>query len=148
VRIPANSPSQTDALYTPWVDANANRRQPIMADEVQTFKALITVHKVLQEGHPIVLRDAQANMQWLDSLQRGTGGGDGLKGYGRLITEYVYYLQAKLAFHRQHPEFNGELLAHETLRGLTQDQARLNTRSTSVSSRSTTQTRVTRRSQI
>ncbi|KAF2440745.1 ANTH-domain-containing protein [Karstenula rhodostoma CBS 690.94] len=81
--------------------------QPIMADEVQTFKALITVHKVLQEGHPTVLREAQANIQWLDSLQRGTGGGDGLKGYGRLITEYVYYLQAKLAFHRQHPEFNG-----------------------------------------
>ena len=25
-----------------------------MADEVQTFKALITVHKVLQEGHPTV----------------------------------------------------------------------------------------------
>lgn len=30
------------------------RVQPILADEVQTFKALITVHKVLQEGHPIV----------------------------------------------------------------------------------------------
>jgi hypothetical protein len=28
--------------------------QPILNDEVQTFKALITVHKVLQEGHPIV----------------------------------------------------------------------------------------------
>lgn len=78
-----------------------------MADEVQTFKALITVHKVLQEGHPIVLKEAQSNIGWLDSLQRATGGGDGLKGYGRLISEYVYYLQAKLAFHRQHPEFNG-----------------------------------------
>ncbi|KAK3216951.1 hypothetical protein GRF29_1g1474301 [Pseudopithomyces chartarum] len=81
--------------------------QPIMADEVQTFKALITVHKVLQEGHPIVLKEAQSNAQWLDSLQRATGGGDGLKGYGRLISEYVYYLRAKLSFHRQHPEFNG-----------------------------------------
>lgn len=30
------------------------RVQPILADEVQTFKALITVHKVLQEGHPNV----------------------------------------------------------------------------------------------
>jgi huntingtin-interacting protein 1-related protein len=28
--------------------------QPILADEVQTFKALIMVHKVLQEGHPVV----------------------------------------------------------------------------------------------
>lgn len=32
------------------------RVQPILADEVQTFKALITVHKVLQEGHPVVSR--------------------------------------------------------------------------------------------
>ena len=30
------------------------RVQPILADEVQSFKALITVHKVLQEGHPVV----------------------------------------------------------------------------------------------
>jgi hypothetical protein len=32
------------------------RAQPILSDEVQTFKALITVHKVLQEGHPSVRR--------------------------------------------------------------------------------------------
>ena len=30
------------------------RVQPILSDEVQTFKALITVHKVIQEGHPVV----------------------------------------------------------------------------------------------
>src|SRR5271155_442428 len=29
------------------------------------------------------------------------------KGYGPLIREYVFFLLAKLAFHRQHPEFNG-----------------------------------------
>jgi hypothetical protein len=28
-------------------------------------------------------------------------------GYAPLITEYIYFLLAKLAFHRQHPEFNG-----------------------------------------
>ena len=28
-------------------------------------------------------------------------------GYGPLIREYVYFLLAKLAFHKQHPEFNG-----------------------------------------
>lgn len=33
---------------------NGLRTQPILADEVQTFKALILVHKVLQEGHPVV----------------------------------------------------------------------------------------------
>ncbi|KAF2741560.1 ANTH domain-containing protein [Polyplosphaeria fusca] len=81
--------------------------QPILADEIQTFKALITVHKVLQEGHPIVLKEAQAHINWLESLNRGVAGGEGLRGYGPLISEYIYYLLAKLAFHRQHPEFNG-----------------------------------------
>ncbi|KAL8763869.1 MAG: hypothetical protein Q9184_000465 [Pyrenodesmia sp. 2 TL-2023] len=80
--------------------------QPILADEVQTFKALITVHKVLQEGHPIVVKEAQANVNWLESLTRGVSG-EGLRGYGPLLRDYVYFLMAKLAFHRQHPEFNG-----------------------------------------
>lgn len=34
------------------------RVQPILSDEVQTFKALIMVHKVLQEGHPVVRSDS------------------------------------------------------------------------------------------
>lgn len=80
--------------------------QPVLADEVQTFKALITLHKVLQEGHPVVIREAQQHANWIDSLMRGVGG-DGLRGYGPLIREYVFYLESKLAFHRNHPEFNG-----------------------------------------
>jgi hypothetical protein len=58
-------------------------RQPILADEVQTFKALITVHKVLQEGHPIVVKEAQANINWLESLTRGVSG-EGARGTFRL----------------------------------------------------------------
>lgn len=85
--------------------------QPIQADEVQTFKALITVHKVLQEGHPIALREAQANVSWLESLMRGSIGGlgdGGMRGnYSPLIQEYIFYLVSKLGFHRSHPEFNG-----------------------------------------
>ncbi|WEW57506.1 sla2 Src-like adaptor 2 [Emydomyces testavorans] len=80
--------------------------QPVLADEVQTFKALITVHKVLQEGHPITVKEAQVHVPWLDSLVRGVAG-EGLRGYGPLIREYVFFLESKLAFHRQHPEFNG-----------------------------------------
>lgn len=81
--------------------------QPIMQDEIQTFKALITIHKVLQEGHPSVLKEAQNQESWLRSLERSGGGSEGARGYGPLIREYVYYLLAKLAFHRQHSEFNG-----------------------------------------
>ncbi|OQE29690.1 hypothetical protein PENSTE_c002G06510 [Penicillium steckii] len=80
--------------------------QPVLADEVQTFKALITIHKVLQEGHPIVVREAQQHANWVDSLMRGVGG-DGVRGYAPLIREYVFYLESKLNFHRNHPEFNG-----------------------------------------
>ncbi|KOS22327.1 Endocytosis protein end4 [Escovopsis weberi] len=80
--------------------------QPILADEVQTFKALITVHKVLQEGHSSALKEAMANRGWIDSLNRGMAG-EGVRGYGPLIREYVYYLLAKLSFHQQHSGFNG-----------------------------------------
>lgn len=97
-----------------------------MADEIQTFKALICIHKVLQEGHPVTIREAHSHTGWLESLTRGIVG-EGLRGtavsfgnhnhleerltpgsgYGPLIREYVYFLLAKLAFHRHHPEFNG-----------------------------------------
>ncbi|PNS19706.1 Endocytosis protein end4 [Sphaceloma murrayae] len=90
---------------------SAMKVQPILADEVQTFKALITVHKVMQEGHPVVLKDAQANANWIESLSRGNpggmGGGDSMRGYSTLIQEYVFFLIQKLTFHRNHPEFNG-----------------------------------------
>lgn len=80
--------------------------QPVMADEVQTFKALITIHKVLQEGHPVTVKEAQQNVNWIESLARGVTG-EGLRGYGPLIREYVFFLLAKLRFHRNHVEFNG-----------------------------------------
>ena len=77
-----------------------------MADEVQTFKALITVHKVLQEGHPSTLPEAMVNRQWIDSMNRGMSG-EGMRGYAPLIKEYVNFLLSKLSFHSQHPDFNG-----------------------------------------
>jgi hypothetical protein len=80
--------------------------QPILADEIQTFKALMTVHKVLQEGHPNTLREAFNNTSWIDSLGRGTSG-QGMRGYAPLIKEYVVLLLAKLNFHQTHPIFNG-----------------------------------------
>ncbi|KAI7666747.1 SLA2 Src like adaptor 2 [Hortaea werneckii] len=89
---------------------NGMKVSPIQADEVQTFKALITVHKVLQEGHPIALKEAQQHTAWLESLTRGVGGmsGDhGMRGYSPLIQEYIFFLVSKLGFHRNHPEFNG-----------------------------------------
>jgi hypothetical protein len=99
---PKSAVSESDMEETNFLAG----RQPILADEVQTFKALITVHKVLQEGHPSTLRDAMASRSWVDSLNRGMSG-EGLRGYGPLIKEYVNFLLTKLTFHQQHPDFNG-----------------------------------------
>jgi huntingtin-interacting protein 1-related protein len=80
---------------------NGLRVQPILADEVQTFKALITVHKVLQEGHPVVcytrkvvnyrltfdhqtLKESHGQTAWLETCAR-TVGSDGQKGMCWLV---------------------------------------------------------------
>ncbi|EPQ60388.1 ANTH-domain-containing protein [Gloeophyllum trabeum ATCC 11539] len=95
------------------------RVQPILADEVQTFKALITVHKVLQEGHPITIKEAHGQTGWLETCAR-TVGHETPKGYGTLIRAYVQYILAKLRFHRMRPEFNGlfEYEEYVTLKGV------------------------------
>lgn len=95
------------------------RVQPILADEVQTFKALITVHKVLQEGHPITIKEAHGQTAWLETCAR-TLGNDGQRGYGPLIRTYVQFILAKLRFHRIRPEFNGlfEYEEYVTLKGI------------------------------
>ncbi|KAI5474974.1 hypothetical protein MNV49_002127, partial [Pseudohyphozyma bogoriensis] len=98
---------------------SALRVQPILSDEVQTFKALITVHKVLQEGHPNTLKEAQNQIGWLETCAR-TVGGDVSRGYGALIRAYVTLILAKLKFHKHHPDFNGlfEYEEYISLRGV------------------------------
>ena len=72
---------------------NGLRVQPILADEIQTFKALTMVHKVLQEGHQVVcssrrrwcpcslinlfqtLKEAQGQTAWLETCARTVGSG-------------------------------------------------------------------------
>ncbi|KAF5368533.1 hypothetical protein D9758_002298 [Tetrapyrgos nigripes] len=95
------------------------RVQPILSDEVQTFKALITVHKVLQEGHPISIKEAHGQTAWLETCAR-TVSSDGTRGYGALIRTYVQFILAKLRFHRLRPEFNGlfEYEEYITLKGI------------------------------
>lgn len=60
------------------------RVQPILSDEVQTFKALILVHKVLQEGHPNTLKEAQNQTSWLETCAR-TVGGDNSRGQSHVL---------------------------------------------------------------
>ncbi|RUS34823.1 ANTH domain-containing protein [Jimgerdemannia flammicorona] len=85
---------------------NGLKVQPILADEVQTFKALITVHKIIRGGHPVTIKDALRETTWLEACARSVMG-EGQRGYGILIRAYVEFLMKKLNYHRLHPEFTG-----------------------------------------
>lgn len=79
---------------------------PLAGDEILMYKAFITIHKVLQEGHPLALRDGYRSRDWIVSQARSFYG-DGSRGYGSLIRLYGEYLGAKLEFHHNHHGFNG-----------------------------------------
>ncbi|KAI9011326.1 ANTH domain-containing protein [Gaertneriomyces semiglobifer] len=98
---------------------NAIRTYPVLGDEVVTFKALITVHKVMRQGHPAVLKDAIHQMQWFETLARNVIP-QSSRGYGILIRAYVQFLLAKLEYHRLHPAFSGTFDYEEyvTLKGV------------------------------
>lgn len=83
---------------------NAVKIQPLQSSEVQLFKALIMIHKVLQEGHPNTLKDGYRNKDFLHSLSTVFPGSSS---YGRLINQYDRFLLRKLDFHRNNPGFNG-----------------------------------------
>ncbi|GAA5808667.1 hypothetical protein MFLAVUS_002060 [Mucor flavus] len=85
---------------------NILKVQPLLSDEVQAFKALILVHKIVKDGHPNVIKDALRETGWLETCARSVNG-DGMRGYGNLIRAYVDFLLHKLQYHRTHPEFNG-----------------------------------------
>ncbi|KAI8591827.1 ANTH domain-containing protein [Geranomyces variabilis] len=92
---------------------------PMLADEVVTFKALLTAHKVMREGHKSVLVDAIGMTSWFDNLSRSVPP-HSHRGYGVLIRAYVQFIQAKLEYHRLHPEFSGTFDYDEyvTLKGV------------------------------
>ncbi|OUM61562.1 hypothetical protein PIROE2DRAFT_68246 [Piromyces sp. E2] len=114
-------------VYT-WDYKSANsfwtgiKLQPIYGNEVQTFKALITIHKVIKDGHPSVLKDGIREIQWIDSISRSPSSNSGfLGGYGPLIQAYVSFLKAKLNFHRTHEDFKANFDYEEylSLKGVT-----------------------------
>ena len=141
---------------------------PLLADEVVCFKALITIHKLLREGHDCVrprsLQDlgitspllttvdnckrpeanaghwrgaaadavpgrgrhvhgeAQPRCGSLQTWKPWPMADSGLThhrivrrqtrhppGYGELIKRYVAFLQTKITFHKEHPEFKGNM---------------------------------------
>jgi huntingtin-interacting protein 1-related protein len=99
---------------------NALRLLNVYSEEVTCFKALIMIHKVLREGHPIILKEAQKEKDLLDSLKNYYTTNSYL-GYASLIRHYVDFLYRKLDFHKLHPDFTGDFNYEEyiSLRGVT-----------------------------
>ncbi|EDO18774.1 hypothetical protein Kpol_1028p49 [Vanderwaltozyma polyspora DSM 70294] len=73
-----------------------------MNDEIQLFKMLILIHKVIQEGHPSALIAGIKNREWIKSMYRVHGGSSP---YAKLIAKYVKFLIMKLDFHAHHKGF-------------------------------------------
>lgn len=103
-------------LYT-WDHKSATyffeilKSQPFVAHEIQIFKMLIVIHKVIQEGHSSALKQAIREREWIKSLERihPTNGSE----YGKLIKEYVRYLVKKLTFHATHKGFHNGMFEYE-----------------------------------
>ncbi|CAD6589996.1 MAG: sla2 Src-like adaptor 2 [Alectoria sarmentosa] len=72
--------------------------QPILADEEKDCEVWTLTTRARENGH--FQKEVKAQILKGKSLTVETG-------YGPLLRDYVYFLLAKLAFHRQHPEFNG-----------------------------------------
>lgn len=78
--------------------------QPIRDSDVQLFKSLILIHKVIQEGHPSALPGGYKNIDWIGSLDTLSTQD---KRYRVLVGQYVAYILRKLRFHHNHRGFNG-----------------------------------------
>lgn len=87
------------------------KSQPYINDEVQLFKMLIVIHKIIQEGHPSALKEAIKEKQWIKSLARIHSNGN--SSYSKLIKEYIRYLVNKLNFHSQHRGFHNGTFEYE-----------------------------------
>lgn len=82
--------------------------QPVLSDEIQCFKALITIHKVLRDGHACVLEEMFREVQFIDTMLRSVQH-SGQRGYSQLIQSYIAYIKSKLEFHTEHPEFTADI---------------------------------------
>lgn len=107
---------RTCIVYT-WDNKSAKlifqilKSQPYINDEVQLFKMLIVIHKIIQEGHPSALKEAIREKQWIKSLARIHP--TGYSSYSKLIKEYIRYLVNKLNFHSQHRGFHNGTFEYE-----------------------------------
>lgn len=100
--------------------------QSLTTDEVVCFKALITIHKLLREGHRSVrsivrathralahgpwqiLTEAYRELSYIRSVANQPMRSRS-KGYTELIQSYVRFIVIKIEFHHTHPDFSGNM---------------------------------------
>ncbi|EGG14632.1 I/LWEQ domain-containing protein [Cavenderia fasciculata] len=84
-------------------------KRPLDTNDVVCYKALTTIHKVVQEGPKNVLADTSKKINWFESLRAHWSRYPDTKGFGHLIAEYCTFFVDKIRFHIAHPEFDGGL---------------------------------------
>lgn len=89
---------------------SALKSMPFTDHEIQLFKLLIVLHKVIQEGHPSALAQAIKDREWIRSLGRIN---IGHSPYTKLVKEYVRFLMLKLDFHATHKGFKNGTFEYE-----------------------------------
>lgn len=87
-----------------WVCA---LRLPVQDNRIVAWKFCHVLHKVLREGHPLVLPHSQRHRSAIEDL--GKLWCHLREGYGKLIQCYTNLLVTKLDFHRRNPRFPGNL---------------------------------------
>jgi len=97
-------------------------KRPLEVNDVVFWKALITLHTVLNEGHPKVVEDCYYQQSFLEQLkaswQRGTGGNPNVTTNTKaLIVSYCNFILSKLTFHKQYPEFPSDFSKEKYLKG-------------------------------
>jgi hypothetical protein len=115
---------------------NALKMHLSLGDEIQCFKALIVIHKIIRDGHPCVRPKMPQHHRILHRLYNKQNKKHHFwtllhdrcntilssvsllrfrlklipdSGYSRLIQAYVGFLKSKLSFHSDHPDFTANM---------------------------------------
>ncbi|XP_075220434.1 huntingtin-interacting protein 1-like isoform X2 [Lycorma delicatula] len=83
-------------------------RLPLQENRIVAWKFCHVLHKILREGHPLVIQNSQRYKRKIEDV--GKLWGLLKEGYGKLIQLYCNLLMVKLDFHRRNPRFPGNLV--------------------------------------
>jgi ANTH domain len=88
-------------------------RLPLESSQLVCWKFCCTLHKILQDGHPNVLHESMNHKDLL--INTGKTWGRVPESYGTLISSYCNFLVTKLEFHRNNPQFPGQMSMNDEL---------------------------------